>query len=398
MGTIRELWDNALSKYADITAVRWLEKKEIKERSYKELGNNIAAIRKGLQAERFVGAHISLIGTSSVEWIGSYLGITTGQNVAVPLDAGLPSEDLIDLLNDADAQALFLSPKRKDLAEQVRSQCPKVQKIWLLQETAEEGFATLADLKAAGADTADVAGRKVDEIVTLIYTSGTTGKSKGVMLTQNNLCENAASISFTAEPGTAVLSVLPIHHAFCLVMDWLKGFSLGATLCINDSFMHMVRNMSIFKPEIMLMVPLMIETIYKKLAARIGCHNISGFKASVVFGHRYDLCTELMSRDPWISGKRLIAYVTGHISTAYTAVHYLKKRLSFPGLGHIRFAHMYLKRFIYHYCFHILISPFFMICTIPCFFLLNTVPSGSCGLHIHILRIPYHSRFHRRTF
>ena len=48
MGTIRELWDNALSKYADITAVRWLEKKEIKERSYKELGNDIAAIRKGL--------------------------------------------------------------------------------------------------------------------------------------------------------------------------------------------------------------------------------------------------------------------------------------------------------------------------------------------------------------
>ena len=64
-----------------------------------------------------------------------------------------------------------------------------------------------------------------------------------------------------------MLSVLPIHHAFCLVMDWLKGFSLGATICVNDSFLHMVRNMSIFKPDIMLMVPMMIETIYKKLSA-----------------------------------------------------------------------------------------------------------------------------------
>ena len=204
MGTIRELWDKALKNYADITAVRWLEKKEVKERSYKELGEDITAIRKGLQAEGFAGAHIALIGTSSVEWIGSYLGITTGQNVAVPLDAGLPSEDLINLLNDADAQALFLSPKRKDLAEQVRSQCPKIQKIWLLQETMEDGYATVEDLKAAGSDTADVAGRQAEEIVTLIYTSGTTGKSKGVMMTQNNLCENAASISFTAEPGTPV--------------------------------------------------------------------------------------------------------------------------------------------------------------------------------------------------
>ena len=49
------------------------------------------------------------------------------------------------------------------------------------------------------------------------------------MLTQNNLASNVEAVKITAEPGTAVLSVLPIHHAFCLVMDWLKGFSLGAT-------------------------------------------------------------------------------------------------------------------------------------------------------------------------
>ena len=64
-----------------------------------------------------------------------------------------------------------------------------------------------------------------------------------------------------------MLSVLPIHHAFCLVMDWLKGFSLGATVCINDSLLHMVKNMGLFKPDVMLMVPLMLETIYKRLSA-----------------------------------------------------------------------------------------------------------------------------------
>ena len=86
------------------------------------------------------------------------------------------------------------------------------------------------------------------------------------MLTQNNLAANVEAVSYTTEPGSVLLSVLPIHHAYCLVMDWLKGFSLGATVCINDSLLHMVKNMSVFKPKVMLMVPMMIETIYKKLS------------------------------------------------------------------------------------------------------------------------------------
>lgn len=267
MNTIREIWDSSCEKYSDLTAIKWLEKKDIKSITYGELNEDVVAIRKGLKAEGFDGAHISMIGVASRSWIGTYLGITTGNNVAVPLDAGLPAEDLKDLINDSDAEALFLLPKGKPMARLIKMACPKVRKIWLLQEEPEEGFETLADLKAKGEGQEDVSGRKAEEIATLIYTSGTTGKSKGVMLSQSNLAQNVESVPYTAEPGCTLLSVLPVHHAFCLVMDWLKGFSLGATVCINDSFMHMVKNMGIFKPEVMLMVPLMIETIYKRLSA-----------------------------------------------------------------------------------------------------------------------------------
>ncbi len=267
MNTIREIWESAVNKYSGLPAVRWLVKKEVNEKSYDELNEDVVAVRKGLQAQGFVDKHIAMIGTASIEWIGTYLGITTGNNVAVPLDAGLPAEDLIDLLNDSDSEALFLSPKGKKLADAIKSACPQIRKIWLLQEGEEEGFDTLAELKSAAASREDIEGRAAEEIATIIYTSGTTGKSKGVMLTQSNLAQNVQSVPYGADPGCVLLSVLPVHHAFCLVMDWLKGFSLGATICINDNLMHMVRNMSIFKPEIMLMVPLMVETIYKKLSS-----------------------------------------------------------------------------------------------------------------------------------
>lgn len=268
---IRDILEESKKKYSEITAVKWLRKKEIFERSYSELMENVEKIRKGLLAEGFEGKHIALIGASSVEWMESYLGIITGNTVAVPLDAGLPGEDLIDLLNRSDAEGLFISPKNKELLVGISELCPKIKKIWMLQEEAlnnsEEKTESLENLKAVSKKSqTDSKAPSSENVATIIFTSGTTGKSKGVMLTQNNLASNVRAVDFTVDPGSTVLSVLPIHHAFCLVMDWLKGFSLGATLCINDSLLHMVRNMSIFKPDIMLMVPMMIETIYKRLA------------------------------------------------------------------------------------------------------------------------------------
>ncbi|MBO4265819.1 MAG: AMP-binding protein [Lachnospiraceae bacterium] len=288
MKNIRTLWDKCGNDYKGLAAVRWLDKKEVAEISYDELNEAVTAIRKGLAKEGFSKKHIALIGTSSVYWIESYLGITTGDNVAVPLDANLPAEDLVDLLNRSDAQALFLSPKLRAFSEVVSIACKNIKKIWILAD--EDEAQCLGQLKASGENTADVDASGEDDLATIIFTSGTTGKSKGVMLTQKNLATNVESVQYTVDPGCVLMSVLPIHHAFCLVMDWLKGFSLGAVICINDSFLHMVRNMSIFKPEVMLMVPLMIETIYKRLAtadpsipAKALAQNVFGGNLRIIF-------------------------------------------------------------------------------------------------------------------
>ena len=104
-----------------------------------------------------------------------------------------------------------------------------------------------------------------DQLCTIMFTSGTTGKSKGVMLTHRNLAENAGSINMDLPERMVLLSVLPIHHAYCLCLDVLKAISLGSIICINDSLLRVMKNIQFFKPEMILMVPLMIETIAKKL-------------------------------------------------------------------------------------------------------------------------------------
>ena len=269
---LREMMEKSGCEYADIDAVMWLNKKDILSRSYAELMANVVNVRKGLLAEGFAGKHIALIGTSSVLWIEAYLGIITGMTVAVPLDVALPAEELVVLLNRSDSEAVFVSEKNKALVDVILESCPQVSKIYLLQDecpdTDNSRVSSIEELKIIGSKAdSDSESPKADDLATIIYTSGTTGLSKGVMLTQNNLASNVENVIYESEPGSRCLSVLPIHHAYCLVMDWLKGFSLGATVCINDSLMHMIKNMGIFKPGVMLMVPMMLETIYKKLAS-----------------------------------------------------------------------------------------------------------------------------------
>lgn len=261
------MWKRCEEKYAALPAVRWLVKKDVKERSYGELAADVKAIRKGFVAQDFSHKHIVLIGTSSVEWITAYMAVVTSNNTAVPLDSALPAPDLIDLINRSDSEGVFLSNVFVSLAEKIQANCPNVRKIWMLTGDAVEGTETVADLMAAGKDCAEPEQPEGDDISMIVYTSGTTGKSKGVMLTQSNLYCNIEAVLYDFDPGLIFMSVLPVHHAFCLSMDWLNGFWMGAVLCINDSLFHIIRNMSIYQPDVILMVPLMVETIYKRLKA-----------------------------------------------------------------------------------------------------------------------------------
>lgn len=267
---ILDILEESEKKFSEMTAVKWLKKKEIYEISYRGIMENVRAVRKGLAAEGFQGKHIALIGGSSLEWIEGYLGIITGRTVAVPLDAMLPVEDLADLINRSDSEALFLSPKNQGLLEELLTECPDLKKIWLLQEEPAElsdGRVTcLGKLKETGRETETDSERPDSgDTATIIFTSGTTGKSKGVMLTHRNLAENATSRDMGYESGMVIMTVLPIHHAYCLSMDILKGISIGSVICINDSLLRVAENIKLFEPNMILMVPLMIETIAKKL-------------------------------------------------------------------------------------------------------------------------------------
>ena len=211
------------------------------------------------------GKHIAVIGMTSYAWLVTYFGTVDSGSVIVPLDVNLPAEDVCDLIARSDSTVLVYDEVRKDVAAIAKERCPQLKIMISMQQESHDdhaySFWKLLEEHRGSFDYAP----EPDQLCTIMFTSGTTGKSKGVMLTHRNVAENATCLDMKIPERIVIMTVLPIHHAYCLSMDVLKGVSLGAVICINDSLMRVAKNIKLFKPEMILMVPLMIETMAKKL-------------------------------------------------------------------------------------------------------------------------------------
>lgn len=258
--TIKEILDYAAETYGAGDAVRYkIAKNQTESKSYAQLQEDSEKISGVLKELGSQGMHVALTGMTSYLWIAAYLGIVDGGNVAVPLDVSLPAAELCELINRSDAEVFIYDELRKDAADLAREKCPGLKHILPMQPGASSlpEAMELAKRHCVQPDP--------DALCTIMFTSGTTGKSKGVMLTQRSLAENATCLDMKIPSRSVTLSVLPIHHAYCLGMDILKGLSLGTVICINDSLLRVAKNIRLFQPDMMLMVPMMIETMGKKL-------------------------------------------------------------------------------------------------------------------------------------
>ncbi|MGN0906820.1 MAG: AMP-binding protein, partial [Bullifex sp.] len=271
--TIRDLLVKAEASYGSSDAFRYKDKSEdaegkktiVAHKTYTELKQDSEKFSAALDSLGEKNTHIAILGATSYEWIVTYLGTVNGGNVAVPLDAQLPADDICDLLVRADVTTLVYDDSKAQTAAEASAKCPGLRHLIAMNKEAHEGvtlsFWKLVNEQEPGYDHSPAP----EDLATIMFTSGTTGKSKGVMLSHRNLAENATCLDMKIEAGTVIMSVLPIHHAYCLCMDILKGISIGCVICINDSLLRIAKNIKLFEPNMILMVPLMIETLAKKL-------------------------------------------------------------------------------------------------------------------------------------
>ena len=212
------------------------------------------------------GSPVIIMGEDSVEWGCAYMTVTGGLGVAVPVDSEIPPEELGSIAAGCGARAVIFSEKCRAKAESLD---PSVVRICFSEI---QGMSAAGQKKLHDGDTSYVnLPIDRDALAVLIYTSGTTGMAKGVMLSHRNLCfdvaETAAMFRYT--PDDVFLAVLPFHHAYPCSVTLLFPLFHGCAIAICQGLRYLTRDIQETKPTIIAGVPMLIETLYRKIMINV---------------------------------------------------------------------------------------------------------------------------------
>lgn len=225
----------------------------------------LASFLKTVGGERI---HAAVSGATSYAYLVAYFGTVMSNRVIVPLDAQLGTDDLCDHLRRSDSEIFFYDKRHAPMIAEIKKQCPQIHTYIALQGDAEDdGIRSLSAILAEYPVSSDTPEIDPASCAAILYTSGTTGLSKGVMLAHANLIDNAMCEDDESTAEDSLLTVLPIHHVYCFTCDILLSLRYGTTVCVNDSMLHIAQNLKFFRPTTLLVVPMIAETIYKKIRA-----------------------------------------------------------------------------------------------------------------------------------
>ncbi|MBQ9429859.1 MAG: AMP-binding protein, partial [Clostridia bacterium] len=249
--------------------------------SYGGFAERVLAFLAGLDKENLVGKKIAVIGETSPAWYTAFFAAIIGGGVAVPLDKELATSEIENFLVRADADIIVFSRLFESKFCEMAARHPEIVFLPMEAPAVDAPYhAPMDEVIAAGADLAfePASPTELDRVAVLLFTSGTTGTAKCVMLSERNLCSaiNAAcdAVYFCADDR--LLSVLPVHHTYELTCS-LAGMNYGMEIAINDSLRHVMRNIQRFRPTALVLVPLFLTTMEKKIWDEIRKRGKVGF-------------------------------------------------------------------------------------------------------------------------
>ncbi|MBB6427137.1 malonyl-CoA synthase [Sphingopyxis sp. JAI128] len=174
------------------------------------------------------GDRVAVQCEKSIELVALYLGTVRAGAVFLPLNPAYTPNEVAYFLGDSEA-TLFVC--RPDTLEALRP-VANAANVSRIETLGEDGSGSLADAAGRAAPGFSTVAVERSTLAAILYTSGTTGRSKGAMITHENLASNALMLKdyWAFAPSDVLLHALPIFHTHGLFVAINTIMSAGASM------------------------------------------------------------------------------------------------------------------------------------------------------------------------
>ncbi|MBR6675736.1 MAG: AMP-binding protein [Clostridia bacterium] len=271
---VRELCEWAGAEYRDRIAYSFRGDGGRTERvTFEAFRDDVRGLATKLIAMGCSGKQCVLIGKCSYEWIVIYYAVLSVGAVLVPLDRDWQGGDLADTAKSADAEFLFCDNDIKEKGNAVAAAVELSSPVIYLGADGEGSLDSLVSegKKLFEQDSAPYFEASIDPVrmSLLVFTSGTTGKGKGVMLSQNAILSDMSTVIPYIDFSEKTVGVLPPHHTYGSTIMFIGHVMIGSEVYISSGIRYVQRELKAEKPGHIILVPLYLETFYRKIWANI---------------------------------------------------------------------------------------------------------------------------------
>lgn len=266
-----DMIDGFASLYGDSPALSWFTRKqERKTVSFNQLREDVFNLQADMIRRGLAGKHLAIVGENSYDWLLTYFAATYCGSVAICVDTEQPEDTILQMLETADTDAVFLSSPYRNICAKFTGETVPMFIMGVESSDCPSVGEMVASGKAALAE-----GQQLDlrpqitpeHTASIVFTSGTTNQAKLVMLSHSAILTNAADAMANVKTGNTVFTALPFYHTYGLTCAVIGMLLPGSQVIINGNLKTMMRDLLLAQPHTMLTVPLVLETIHNRLWA-----------------------------------------------------------------------------------------------------------------------------------
>lgn len=273
----REMVENVAKRFPDRNALSYKKNphdKEISHYTYAQGREYVRDLATEFISMGVENKTVAIVGEASCEWVFSYFSLMSTGAITVPIDKDLPIEDMASILNTAECEFIVYSSAIDKKIAALTALVPTLRSYIFWGKSSIDGARDLDEVREAGRARFDGGDNSyydreidIDKVASIVFTSGTTGKGKGVMLTVGNICSDMEQGMYNFNITERTMCVLPPHHTFGSTVNFVGHYAQGCEIYISSGLRHIMTELKEFKPTHLILVPLFVETFYKRITS-----------------------------------------------------------------------------------------------------------------------------------